>query len=204
MNIKHLSLHLGLGFALAISGVVSGTPQAQAQSGNQSDVTGAIITTSDIAGGFSPGGGRRVILVFRTDEIRNSVFNAARLVNQQLAQRNLPIVATGAPTAIPAIVQQNLESVLTASGNVDAGVRQTASDLVNAGANPTLAENLASSLRGLTAGGRVDAAKFDAVVRNYNALINASEQGSLENPAESLRAIQSMLSILLNAAYIRS
>jgi hypothetical protein len=101
-------------------------------------------------------------------------------------------------------VQQNLESVLTASGNVDAGVRQTASDLVNAGANPTLAENLASSLRGLTAGGEVDAAKFDAVVRNYNALINASEQGSLENPAESLRAIQSMLSILLNAAYIRS
>jgi hypothetical protein len=204
MNVKHLPLHWGLGFALALSSLVSGTPQAQAQSGNFSDITGNIITTSDIAGGFSPGGDRKVILVFRTGEIRDSVYNAANAVNQLLAAGNLPVVATGAPTAIPVTVQRNLRIVLTGTGDNSAGVTpQLESALVNAGSNPTIARNLASNLQNLTAGERVNAARFAAVVQAYNALINSSNAEFLRNPPEEFRAIQSVLSILLNAAYSR-
>ncbi len=207
MNIKQFSLQLGLGLALAIAGVVSQTPQVQAQTGNFSDVTGNIITTSDIAGGaFAPGSDGERRLVFRTNQIRDSVYGAAGEVNQQLAARNLPIVATGAPTAIPAEVQQDLECVLAGAGNVDACQARLVNDIVNAGANPTLTQNLVSSIRGLTVNGRVDPAQFTTAIQNYNALINASSFEALSSTAQGsaaqgLRAIQSVFSILLNAAY---
>lgn len=204
MNIRHLSLQIGLGVALGISSVIHGDP-AQAQTGNQSDTTGAIVTTSDITGGvFTPSGGGRRTIVFRTNQIRNSVYSAAGTLNQQLAARILPIVATGPQTAIPAGVQQNLECILTGGANTGNCIDQLVSALVNAGADPTLARNLVSSLRGLTDGSRVDAAQFDAVVRAYNAFINGSNVTILSNPPAELRAIQSILSILLNAAYARS
>ncbi|HEY9604414.1 MAG TPA: hypothetical protein V6C85_22550 [Allocoleopsis sp.] len=204
MNIRHLSLHIGLGVVLGMGSVMSGNP-AQAQTGNQSDTTGAIVTTSDITGGaFAPSGGGRRTIVFRTNDIKNSVYNAAGTLNQQLAARVLPIVATGPQTAISAAVQQNLECVLTERTNTGNCIDQLANALANAGADPTLARNLVSSLRGLTNGGKVDAAQFDAVVRAYNAFINGSNVALLSNPPEELRAIQSVLSILLNAAYARS
>lgn len=201
MKIKHLPLHLGLGLALAMAGVVARTPQVQAQSGNFSDITGTIVTTSDVAGGFSTSADRRRVLAFRTTTIQNAVNNAANTINQQLAARNLPVpaVATGTPTPIPATVQENFQAVLTATGNVNAGIAQIESDLANAGANPTAARNLASSFQGLTAGGRVNAARLVAVVRAYNALIESNTTVAAFN-AESLRTSQSVLSILLNAA----
>jgi hypothetical protein len=204
MNIRHLSLQIGLGIVLTIGSVISGNP-VQAQIGNQSDTTGAIVTTSDITGGaFAPSGGGRRTIVFRTNQIKNSVYSAAGTLNQQLAARVLPIVATGPQAAIPATVQQNLECVLTGGANTGNCIDQLVSALVNAGADPTLARNLVSSLRGLTDGGRVDAAQFDAVVRAYNAFINSSNAAILSNPPGELRGIQSILSILLNAAYARS
>ncbi len=198
MNIKHLPLRLGLGFALAYS-LLGTTPPARAQSGNFSDVTGNIITTSDIAGGFSPGGDRQVNLAFRTDQIRNSVNIAAASVNRQLTARNLPIVANGPSRAIPAAVQQNIECVTT--GSSGACVTQLERGLVNAGTNPVIARNLAASLERLTANGNVEPGRMVAVVRAYNALIGSSSAAFLSNPPEELRAIQSILSILLNAAY---
>ncbi|HEY9724869.1 MAG TPA: hypothetical protein V6D50_00335 [Chroococcales cyanobacterium] len=204
MNIRHLSLQIGLGIVLTIGSVISGNP-VQAQIGNQSDTTGAIVTTSDITGGaFAPSGGGRRTIVFRTNQIKNSVYSAAGTLNQQLAARVLPIVATGPQAAIPATVQQNLECVLTGGANTGNCIDQMVSALVNAGADPTLARNLVSSLRGLTDSGRVDAAQFDAVVRAYNAFINSSNAAILSNPPGELRGIQSILSILLNAAYARS
>lgn len=203
MKIKLLLL-FGLGFALAISSVVSRTPPAQAQSGTQSDITGVIVTTSDAAGSFRAGD-RKTILAFKTSEIRNAVYAAAGSINQQLAARNLPVpvVANASPTAIPATVQQNLECVSTGIGDVNACSRQFENGLSNAGGDPTIAQNLVSSLQGLTAGGKVDAGRLTAVVRAYNALINTSSAEYLSNPPEELRAIQSILSILLNAAYAR-
>jgi len=199
-----LPLLFCLGFALAISGVVSRTPPAQAQSGTQSDITGVIVTTSDAAGSFRAGD-RKTTLAFKTSDIRNAVYTAASSVNQQLAARNLPVpvVASSSPTAIPATVQQNLECVSTGIGDVNACSRQFESGLIKAGGDPTIARNLVSSLQGLTAGGKVDAGRFAAVVRAYNALINTSSTEYLSNPPEELRAIQSILSILLNAAYAK-
>ncbi len=200
MNIKNLPLHFGLGLALAISGVVSGTPQAQAQTGNQSDVTGTIVTTSDMVGGFSPGGDRRLNQAFRTTAIQNAVNTAAASANQLLAQGNLPIVAIGPRTAISEVAQKNLECACTRSGNSKSCVSEIERDLVNAGANPTLARNLALSFEGLTAGGKVEAPRLVAAVRAYNALVSNSSAEFLSNPPESFRAMQSVLGILLNSA----
>lgn len=202
MNIRHLPLYLGLSLALGIAGTFCGTQSAQAQSANLSDVTGNIITTSDIVGGFAPGGGNQVSFSFRTAEIRRAVNSEANTVNQLLAANNLPVVDTGAiPTPIPAAVQQNLLILLTARGNVDANVTQITNGLTNAGASPTLARNLALSLRGLTSGGTVPPGQFRAVIEAYNALISSSSYDFLNQPPEELRAIQAALSILLNAAY---
>lgn len=201
MNIRHLPLQFGLSLVLGMVGVVSGTVPAQAQSGNFSDITGTIITTSDVVGGFGAGGGAETVIAFSTDEIEDAVNGAASSVNELLATNRLPVVDTGGtPTPIPAAVQQNLAVVLTSTGNVDAAVVQIETGLVNAGANPTLARNLAFSLRGLTSRGAVEPAQFQAVIEAYNALINASSFEFLEEPPEELRAIQSVLSILLNAA----
>ena len=202
MKIK-FPLQFGLGLAIAICGA-SGIPQAQAQSGNFSDVTGNIITTSDVVGGFSPGGDRITRLAFRTSAIANAVNNAASRVNQQLATRNLPIVANGALTAIPASVQESVACASTGSGNAGACVSQIEQGLVNGGANPLLARNLALSLDRLTANGQVEPARLVGLVRAYNALINNSSAQFLSNPPEQLRAVQSVLSILLNAAYGRA
>lgn len=201
MNIKPLPFRIGLSFVLAIAGIVSGIPQAQAQRGNFSDITGNIITTSDIAGGFSPSGARVVNLSFRTKEIRDAVNTAATSVNQQLATRNLPILANGIQTAIPESVQQNVECAFMGNSNAGDCTAQIEKSLVDAGTNLAIAQNLATSLQGLTAKDQVEAGRLVAVVRAYNALINNSSAEFLTNPPEELRAIQSVLSILLNAAY---
>lgn len=201
MNIKHLPLHLGLGLALAVSGVVAQTSLARAQSGNQSDITGVIVTTSDIVGGFNPGGGRRRIIAFRTSQIQDAANDAAVSINQQLGLRTLPVVATDTRTAISAAVQQNLEFILTNSSNVDASVTLIVNNLVSAGADRTLAQNLVSSLVGLTASGRVSARQFLIVTRTYNAFIQNSPIELFTDNPDSLRAIRAILSILLNATF---
>lgn len=199
MDVKHLPFSLGLGLTLAVAGIVAQTSLAQAQSGNQSDITGVIVTTSDIVGGFNPGGDRRRIIAFRTSQIQDAANDAAVSINQQLEQQNLPIVATDTRIAISGAVQQNLAVILTNTGNVDASVTLIVNSLVSAGADRTLAQNLVSSLVGLTANGRVRAQQFLLVTRTYNAFIqNSSIELFSENP-DSLRAIRSILSILLNA-----
>lgn len=199
-----MKIKFGLGLVVAFCGLMAGISPAQAQSGNFSDVTGSIITTSDIVGGFSPGGDRIVRLAFRTNAIASAVNNAAVAVNQQLAARNLPIAANGLPTAIPATVQQTVECASTGSGDVAACVGQIEQGLINGGANPVLARNLALSLDRLTVRGEVEPGRLVALVRAYNVLINNSNAQFLSSPPEELRAVQSVLSILLNAAYGRA
>ena len=201
MNIKHLPFHVGLGFVLAIAGMISQTPLAQAQSGNQSDITGAIITTSDVAGGFNFSSDRRKLIAFRSAAIQDAVNSSAVSINQQLIAGSLPIVSTDpTTTAISVTIQQNLQVILTDTGNVDNSVVVIVNDLVDAGADRTLSQNLVYGLRGLTAGGKVRAAKFQIVTRSYNSFIdNCSDQVFIKNP-DSLRAIRAVLSIMLNAA----
>jgi hypothetical protein len=203
MNIKHLPLQLSLGFALAISGAVCQTPQAQAQSGNQSDITGVIITTSDVAGGFNfSGGDRRRLIAFASPGIQSSVNSAAISINQQLQQQSLAVVATDASqTAVSVTVQQTLLIILTNTTNVDARVTQFVNGLVNAGAEANVSRNLVLSMVGLTAKGKVEAAQCQRVIRSYNVFIENSTVELLTNNPDELRAIRSVLAQLLNAAY---
>ena len=203
MNIKHLPLQLSLGFALAISGAVCQTPQAQAQSGNQSDITGVIITTSDVAGGFNfSGGDRRRLIAFASPGIQSSVNSAAISINQQLQQQSLAVVATDASqTAVSVTVQQTLLIILTNTTNVDARVTQFVNGLVNAGAEANVSRNLVLSMVGLTAKGNVEAAQCQRVIRSYNVFIENSTVDLLTNNPDELRAIRSVLAQLLNAAY---
>jgi hypothetical protein len=203
MNIKHLPLQLSLGFALAISGAVCQTPQAQAQSGNQSDITGVIITTSDVAGGFNfSGGDRRRLIAFASPGIQSSVNSAAISINQQLQQQSLAVVATDASqTAVSVTVQQTLLIILTNTTNVDARVTQFVNGLVNAGAEANVSRNLVLSMVGLTAKGNVEAAQCQRVIRSYNVFIENSTVELLTNNPDELRAIRSVLAQLLNAAY---
>jgi hypothetical protein len=203
MNIKHLPLQLSLGFALAISGAVCQTPQAQAQSGNQSDITGVIITTSDVAGGFNfSGGDRRRLIAFASPGIQSSVNSAAISINQQLQQQSLAVVATDASqAAVSVTVQQTLLIILTNTTNVDARVTQFVNGLVNAGAEANVSRNLVLSMVGLTAKGKVEAAQCQRVIRSYNVFIENSTVELLTNNPDELRAIRSVLAQLLNAAY---
>jgi hypothetical protein len=203
MNVKHLPLYLGLGFTLAVSGVVSHAPQAQAQSGNQSDITGVIVTTSDISGGFNfSGGDRRRTIAFQSTSIQNSVNSAAISINQRLEQGTLPIVATdSSQTSISVSVQRNLQVILINEGNVSTTVTQYVNGLVSAGADQTLSQNLVTSLVGLTSNGTVQAAQCQTVIRAYNVFIENANLELLTNNPDELRAIRSVLAILLNAAY---
>ena len=198
MNIKPLHLSFLLGSSLIIWGI---TPNAMAQ---LSDITGAIITTSDIADGIFPSpNGQRIIIAFRTPEIAAAVNQAAQLVNNQLANQSLPIVANNIPnSSISGSVQQALETVLIGSGNV----QDSASQLINglaregSGVSRTTAQNLVSRLAGLTDGDQVSAPELQAAVEAYNQLINTSNAASLSNPSEELLAIQSVMFSLVNAA----
>lgn len=184
MNIKRLSLNLGLGLALGSSLLLSETALAQTPAFN-SDVTGPIMTTSDVVNGaFIPDRGGRGRLAFRTEAIASAVNQAAASVNSQTANNSLG-------------------NVLTGTGNVAASASQLESGLVNAteGINPTLARNVVANLQGLTTNGRVDAVRLAAAVEAYNALINSSSGVFLSEPPDELLAIQSVLAALLNAAF---
>lgn len=175
---------------------------AKAQVGNQSDVTGAIITTSDIAGGtFTPSSrGRGTKAVFARSSVQVAVNRAAANAIAQLKGNSITSL-TGAP--ITPSTQQTLLSVLTSgSGQGNVGISQIANALNSAqgGFTGNQVRQLAASLGGLLANGRVNPAKLAAAVNAYNAVINASSAQFLNNPPPELRAIQSVLSQLVNTA----
>lgn len=209
----HLALFLTtLGSPLLLLGT---TPQAKAQ--NNSDTTGPIMTTSDTVGfgGFrrSRGG-----LVFRTDRIRDAVYQASASTITQLQAGNFVVNRGGTNVPISASVQQALVNVLTKTGDFQASANQLVSGLANPAPTQTkadlktpsnlaqgpdrtaLAQQLVFSLTGLTANGKVDPAKLRAAVAASNALINASGGDYLSNLPQEYLAIQAVLSTLLNAA----
>lgn len=211
MKINHFSFNIGLCLALGSPLLLLGTaPQAKAQS-NLSDVTGPIMTTSDMVGYGSRI--RRREIVFRTDRIRTSVYQAATSFISLLQAGNLVV----ANISISANVQQALLVVLTGTGDVQASANQLVNGLISPpqpaseqkgqtgkiaqGSDRTrLAQKLVSSLIGLTPNGKVDAAKLRTAVAAYNAFINSSSGDYLSNPPQEFLAIQSVMSTLLNAA----
>lgn len=217
MKIKHLPFLIGLCLVLESPLLILGAaPKAKAQS-NGSDYTVPIMTTGDTAG--IGNNRRRRIVSFRSNRVQVAINQAATSIIALLQTSSL-VIATrgGSNVSISASIQQALLVVLTGTGNVQVSANQLVSGLINlpqtkaeqlkaqAGnsadvSNRTaLAQNLVSSLTGLTAKGRVDPAKLTAAVAAYNAFVKASSGEYLLNPPQEFLAIQSVLSALLNAA----
>ncbi|PPS42782.1 hypothetical protein [Chroococcidiopsis sp. TS-821] len=186
---------LSIGLALGTSLFVFATP-AQAQVGNASDVTGAIITTGDIAGGaFAPipRGGSRAFL--SSAALALALRQAIGIISAQLAQGTLPVAVPGVAIAsIPVTVQQTLLALLTGTGDSDA-LESAIASLVD---DPALAAELIGALQGLIANGTASPANLLAAVQAYNAVIDASG-AALGNPPPELVAVQSVLTALVTA-----
>ena len=165
-----------------------------AQTGNQSDITGPVLSTSDFAGQTIPTTTVTVTGFQGGEPAQISVNQAAASVNTQLADNNLTS-PTGTP--IPAAVQQSILSILT--GDAQAGNNINALAAPFSGAPPDLIQDLLNRLEGLTLGNAVNPVNLLAAVQAYNAMILASNEAFLANPPAELRAIQAFLAALVSA-----
>ena len=164
-----------------------------AQTGNQSDITGPILSTSDFAGQTIPITTTVTGLGFQGGEpVQIAVNQAAASVNALLASNNLTS-PTGIP--IPAAVQQLLLSILTGDAQAGNNINAVIAALYSAPGAPPLnvIEDLLASLERLTRDEKVVPAKLLAAVQAYNAMILASNEEFLRNPPAELRAIQASL-----------
>ncbi|GCA71641.1 hypothetical protein MiYa_03183 [Microcystis aeruginosa NIES-2519] len=172
-----------------------------AQTGNQSDITGPILSTSDFAGqtislpitttvtglGFQGG-----------EPAQISVNQTAASVNIQLADNNLTS-PTGIP--IPPAIQQLLLSILTGDAQAGNNITAVTAALTTVPGAPPLSfiQNLLDGLNGLTSGGAVNPVKLLAAVQAYNAMISASNEAFLSNIPADIRAVGVSLAALVEA-----
>jgi len=166
-----------------------------AQTGNQSDATGPILSTGDfqtipitttVTGlGFQGG-----------EPAQIAVNQAAASLNTLLADNNLTS-PTGIP--IPAAIQELLLSILTGDAQAGNNINAVIAGLYSAPGAPPLnvIQDLLDSLEGLTRDEKVVPAKLLAAVQAYNAMILASNEEFLRNPPAELRAIQAFLAKLV-------
>jgi hypothetical protein len=168
-----------------------------AQTGNQSDATGPILSTSDFAGQTFPT--TTTVTGFQGGEpAQISVNQAAASVNTLLADNNLTS-PTGTP--IPPAVQQSLLSILTGEAQAGNNINAVIAALYAVPGAPPLnvIEDLLALLEKLTKDKKVVPAKLLAAVQAYNAMILASNEEFLRNPPAELRAIQASLAKLVEA-----
>lgn len=195
---KNILKQLSIGVALGSSLLVFATP-AQAQVGNASDVTGAVITTGDIAGGaFAPTPSRNgTSATISSASLALALSQAISIISAQLAQGTLPVAVPGVAIAsIPVTVQQTLLAVITGSGDAS-GIQSAIASAVD---NPALAAELIASLQGLITDDAASPANLLAAVQAYNAVVDASSGTALGNPPPELVAVQSVLTALISAA----
>ena len=167
-----------------------------AQTGNQSDITGPILSTSDFAGQTLPITTTTVTGFQGGEPAQIAVNQAAASLNTLLADNNLTS-PTGTP--IPPGVQQLLLSILTGDAQAGNNINAVIAALYSAPGAPPLnvIEDLLASLERLTKDKKVVPAKLLAAVQAYNAMILASNEEFLGNPPAELRAIQASLAKLV-------
>ncbi|MFM8300709.1 MAG: hypothetical protein ACKN9A_20615, partial [Microcystis aeruginosa] len=149
-----------------------------AQTGNQSDITGPILSTSDFAGQTLPITTTVTVTGFQGGEpAQISVNQAAVSVNTQLADNNLTS-PTGTP--IPAPIQQTLLSIVTGDAQAGNNINAFIAALSTVpGAPIDLIQDLLDSLNGLTSDNTVNPVNLLAAVQAYNAMILASNEAFL-------------------------
>ncbi|TRU45072.1 MAG: hypothetical protein EWV49_19170 [Microcystis aeruginosa Ma_QC_Ch_20071001_S25] len=170
-----------------------------AQTGNQSDITGPILSTSDFAGQTLPITTTVTVTGFQGGEPAQIAVNqAAASVNTQLADNNLTS-PTGTP--IPPAFQESILSILTGDAQAGNNINAVTAALYTAPGAPPLnvIEDLLASLERLTKDEKVVPAKLLAAVQAYNVMILASNEEFLRNPPAELRAIQASLAKLVEA-----
>jgi hypothetical protein len=167
-----------------------------AQTGNQSDATGAILSTGDFAGQTFPG--TTTVTGFQGGEpAQISVNQTAASLNIQLADNNLTS-PTGIP--IPAAIQQLLLSILTGDAQAGNNLNAVIAALSTVpGAPLDLIEDLLNRLEGLTSDNTVNPVKLLAAVQAYNAMISASNEAFLSNIPADIRAFGVSLAALVEA-----
>jgi hypothetical protein len=167
-----------------------------AQTGNQSDITGPVLSTSDFAGQTIPTTTVTVTGFQGGEPAQISVNQAAASVNTQLADNNLTS-PTGTP--IPPAIQELLLGILTGDAQAGNNINAVTAALYSAPGAPPLnvIQDLLASLEKLTRDEKVVPAKLLAAVRAYNAMILASNEEFLRNPPAELRAIQAFLAKLV-------
>ncbi|AKE65298.1 hypothetical protein MYAER_2958 [Microcystis aeruginosa NIES-2549] len=172
---------------------------SMAQTGNQSDVTGPILSTGDFAGQTIPTTTVTVTGFQGGEPAQISVNQAAASVNTQLANNGLTS-PTGTP--ISPTVQQPILSILTADAQAGNNITAVTAALTTVPGAPPLSviQNLLDGLNGLTSGGAVNPANLLAAVQTYNEMILASNEAFLASPPAELRAIQASLAALVEAA----
>jgi hypothetical protein len=170
-----------------------------AQTGNQSDITGPILSTSDFAGQTLPITTTVTVTGFQGGEpAQISVNQAAASVNTLLADNNLTS-PTGTP--IPPAVQESILSILTGDAQAGNNINAVIAALYAVPGAPPLnvIEDLLALLERLTKDKKVVPAKLLAAVQAYNVMILASNEEFLRNPPAELRAIQASLAKLVEA-----
>ena len=168
-----------------------------AQTGNQSDATGPILSTGDFAGQTFPT--TTTVTGFQGGEpAQISVNQAAASVNTLLADNNLTS-PTGTP--IPPAVQESILSILTGDAQAGNNINAVIAALYAVPGAPPLnvIEDLLALLERLTKDKKVVPAKLLAAVQAYNVMILASNEEFLRNPPAELRAMQASLAKLVEA-----
>jgi hypothetical protein len=168
-----------------------------AQTGNQSDITGPILSTSDFAGQTIPTTTVTGLGFQGGEPAQISVNQAAASVNTQLADNNLTS-PTGIP--IPPAIQQLLLSILTGDAQAGNNINAVTAALSTVpGAPLDLIQDLLDSLNGLTSDNTVNPVKLLAAVQAYNAMILASNEAFLSNIPADIRAFGVSLAALVEA-----
>ncbi|MDF5725093.1 MAG: hypothetical protein PUP91_32510 [Rhizonema sp. PD37] len=209
--IKRFPFSLSLSVAFSTIMLCQASLPVQAQRGNQSDVTGAIVTTSDIKGPFfSPTSqGRGSLVEFNNFGLRRVVSEASVKVIDELNLNTLP---SGSSRPIPSETQQSLLRFLTASRSTEVTPtnQQITRALTGVQGGPTIqqAEQLTNNLRGLLGNfrlttirqqgevryRRVNTTRLLAALNAYNNIIDRSSAQYLSNAPPELLAIRSILS----------
>ncbi|MDJ0706904.1 MAG: hypothetical protein QNJ46_26825 [Leptolyngbyaceae cyanobacterium MO_188.B28] len=175
----------GLGAALIV--LFSALPVLAQSGGNLSDVTGAIVTTSDVAGGAftpQPGGDTETRLVYADPAAQGQINRALSDVTSQL------------------------EAVLGAGSSLGddgptAGQRQALIDAVSnpaKGVSAAQAERLAAVLEQIWQSQTVSPAQLLEAVAAYNNIVSTADDDYILNLPTLLQQIREVLAPIVRAA----
>lgn len=185
---KFLSVYLNLSLVLGVPISINKTiAPSFAQTGNQSDSSGTILSTGDFAGQTLPSTAIPLTTI-ATDSVNSSL--------------TLNELTTPTGSSISVAAQQEVLNILTQGDQSNISMNSVIDALSASPGGPPLSviQDLLSSLEGLTKNKTLSSAKLLVALQAYNATILASQEEFLGKPPAELLAIQAALIQLVKAA----